>query len=182
MINLPRFAFALASLVALVGCGGAPVADKGGAPVADNKGGAGGGANSAGGALPENIDGTYLIHSMNYQGEIRLPDDVAERMRKSDRTVIFESGKMTKHKTIAKQTTKDVYDITIDRTKSPAQVTFTRELSNGEKETTYGVMTMINDQLTVCHYMASQNLKPEERPTEITNGPAIVTMKLNKEG
>ena len=163
-MNLRRFALLVACLAALAGCDFRQGA----------KGGKGGGG---GGALPESIDGTYLIHAMNYFGEIRLPDDVAERMQMETRKVVFADGQMTTNMHGGPQT----YDMTIDRTKSPAQVTFTRTDKDGKTETTYGVMAILGGQLTVCRYMGRQALKPEDRPTEIRNGENYLTLKLKKE-
>ena len=125
--------------------------------------------------LPENIDGTYLIHSQNNRGLIRLPDEM-EKMPRVLREVIFANGTMTSP--VGGKPT--VVQIEIDRTKSPAQVTFTRKLPNGKPATSFGVMAMIDDQLTVCHDIYTAN--PEKRITQITNGENYITWKLNKEG
>jgi hypothetical protein len=74
-----------------------------------------------------------------------------------------------------------VEQIEIDRTKSPAQVTFTRKLSDGETSINYGVMAMINGQLTVCRQVGGFS-DPKHRITQISNGEDYITSKLNKEG
>jgi hypothetical protein len=139
-----------------------------------------GGGNGGGGGepIPENIDGTYMIHSQNYRGEIRLPDEMAE-MRTELRKIVFANGTMTKSNGMPGGEPV-VEQIEIDRTKSPAQVTFTHKVSDEMTITNYGVMTMIGGQLTVCRQLFTPP-KPEDRITQITNGEGYVTWKLKKE-
>jgi len=135
----------------------------------------GGGQAGGGDPLPENIDGTYMIHAENYKGDLRLPDDMA-KMSAERRKVVFAEGTMTS--SIGGQPALE--QIEIDRTKSPAQVTFKRELPNGETSTTYGVMAMIGGQLTVCRQVGGFS-DPEHRITQIANGENYITWKLKKE-
>ena len=153
--------------------GGKPLPENiekdGGAPLPENKGGGGGDA------LPENIDGTYSIQEINDQGVLYAGAQMAEG-RQESRKVIFTDGAMT---TFYRREPL-VEKMEIDRTKSPAQVTFTEELPAGASQITYGVMAMEGDQLIVCRFVG-RRLRFGQRPAEITNGRDYVTWKLKKE-
>jgi hypothetical protein len=135
----------------------------------------GGGQGGGGEPLPENIDGTYIKVAENYKGDLRLPDDIA-KMQPERRKVVFADGTMTS--SIGGQPTLE--EIEIDRTKSPARVTFNRKLPNDQVSTTYGVMAMIGGQLTVCRQVGGFS-DPEHRITQIANGENYITWKLKKE-
>ena len=125
--------------------------------------------------LPDNIDSTYMIHELNDQGMLYLPDKVVA-MPPEYRKVIFADGTMT---TFAGGKPL-VEKMEIDRTTSPAQVTFIEELPAGASQTTYGVMAADGERLIVCRFVG-RRLPSGQRPTQITNGRDYVTWKLNKE-
>lgn len=139
---------------------------------------AGCGPGKGGGGLPESIDGNYTITAMNYFGEVRVLEDI-QKMRPEARKVTFAEGKMTTNTHGSPQT----YDLAIDRTKSPAQVVFTRQIEKDgqtETETTYGAIAMVGGYLTVSRCV-TPDLKPEDRPTTIKNGEKFLTIKLKKD-
>ena len=146
----------------------------GGAPVPENidmvDDGAGGQE-----PLPETIDGTYIIHELNDQGTL-YPADQVVGMQMEYRNVVFDNGTMT---TFAGGKPL-VEKMEIDRTKSPAQVTFTEELPAGASNTIYGVMAAKDGQIIVCRFVG-RRLPSGQRPTQITNGRDYVTWKLKKE-
>jgi hypothetical protein len=137
----------------------------------------GGGQGGGGEPLPENIDGTYIKVAENYKGDLRLPDDMA-KMSAERRKVVFANGTMTTSNGIPGGEPK-VEKLEIDRTKSPAQVTFTLEAGD-QTITNYGVMAMIGGQLTVCRQVGGFS-DPEHRITQISNGENYITWKLKKE-
>jgi hypothetical protein len=125
--------------------------------------------------LPENIDGTYVIDELNDQGTL-YPADKVVGMQSQYRKVIFADGMMT---TFAGGKPL-VEKVEIDRTRSPAQATFTEELPAGASNTTFGVMAAEGGQLIVCRFVG-RRLPTGQRPTQITNGRDYVTWKLKKE-
>jgi hypothetical protein len=90
--------------------------------------------------------------------------------------LIFADGAMT---TFASREPL-VEKMEIDRTQSPAQVTFTRDLPAGATETTFGVLAMVDGELTLCRFVG-RRLPSGQRPAKITIGRDYVTWTLKKE-
>jgi hypothetical protein len=109
--------------------------------------------------LPESIDGTYMIHELNDQGTL-YPADQVVGMQMDYRKVIFADGTMT---TFAGGKPL-VEKMEIDRTRSPAQVTFTEELPAGASHATYGVMTAEGGQVIVCRFVGLRIVFQRRQP------------------
>ncbi|MDY3554397.1 TIGR03067 domain-containing protein [Gemmata sp. JC717] len=159
--------FTLSLLFVSSGCGKTSTTEKPESPPAP-------GTASKAGPSPSDIEGTYLIVGIDFNGE-KMPDAELAKEPEGERTVVIKGGKLTGK--MAPGGGEE--EFTTDTTTTPAQIDFTASAPGGKARKQLGIYKLEGGTLTIAVNNDPQQ-PPKERPKDFASNKSSFILILKK--